>query len=233
MPQMPQMPRGFSAGGGVNQQATFNGEPNDAFAQALRAIAQSGGEVTWQQVPSAAKFLIGKKDFWTTGGFTMKYDGDVQVARSGPGQTTARFSLKLNWGSYVPLGATTIVAVLVLSMTNYYFAAMGFLFMIAILVYSAWAVSSQLPDKMLKDIIRNLQGGGASVPTQSRPQPAPSYAPTPPPQPAPQPQPTAAPAGDATASIVEQIKQLAGLRDAGAITADEFEAKKSELLKRI
>ena len=40
--------------------------------------------------------------------------------------------------------------------------------------------------------------------------------------------------GSSTApEIVDQIKQLAGLRDAGAITVQEFEAKKAELLKRI
>jgi hypothetical protein len=42
----------------------------------------------------------------------------------------------------------------------------------------------------------------------------------------------AAPAVDASV-IMEQIKQLAGLRDAGALTPEEFEAKKAELLKRI
>lgn len=41
-----------------------------------------------------------------------------------------------------------------------------------------------------------------------------------------------APAG-ATGSAVERLRQLASLRDAGAITAAEFEAKKTELLKQI
>jgi len=44
-----------------------------------------------------------------------------------------------------------------------------------------------------------------------------------------------APAGAATpaASVPEQIEQLARLRDAGHITPDEYEAKKSELLGRM
>lgn len=240
MPQMPQMPRSLTAGGGPTQQATFNGEPVDAYAQALRAIAATGGELSWQQAPSSAKFVIGKKDFMNTGGFTIKYDGDLQVQKAGPGQTTARFALKINWGSYVPLGATTVVVLLILSVSNYAFAAMGLLFMVAILAYSAWAVSSQLPEKILKEIIHNLQGGAAApaqaaAPTQPS-QAMPTYSPPPPPRPTPAPQPAPAPAaplaGD-TATIVEQIKQLAGLRDAGAISADDFEAKKAELLKRI
>jgi predicted Zn-dependent peptidase len=38
------------------------------------------------------------------------------------------------------------------------------------------------------------------------------------------------PAGDA---VIEQIKKLAELRDAGILTAEEFEAKKSDLLGRL
>jgi hypothetical protein len=96
---------------------------------------------------------------------------------------------------------------------------------------TAWNVASGMPDRVLGQFIKNLQGGA----------PAPSFTPqqqyTPPPQPAPQPTPAPAPApsaggGDA-AAIMEQIKQLGSLRDAGVLTADEFEAKKAELLKRI
>jgi len=223
LPPIPQMPRSLSMGGGPTQHATLNCEPADAFAQALRAITATGGQVSWQQAPTSARFMIGKKDFMNTGGFTIKYDGDLQVQKTGPGQTTARFSLKVNWGSYVPLGASTVVVFLLMS---YYFVALGLLFLIAILAYSAWAVSSQLPESLLQDIIRNLQAGGASAaPSQT---PPPRSAPPPPPPP-----PSSAPTPNDTASIVEQIKQLAGLRDANAITNEEFEAKKAELLKRI
>jgi len=45
-------------------------------------------------------------------------------------------------------------------------------------------------------------------------------------------EPAAAPAAP-SASIPDQIQQLATLRDAGTITPEEFEAKKSELLKRM
>lgn len=34
-------------------------------------------------------------------------------------------------------------------------------------------------------------------------------------------------------SIVEQMKQLTELRDMGALTPEEFEARKAELLKRL
>jgi hypothetical protein len=50
------------------------------------------------------------------------------------------------------------------------------------------------------------------------------------PAPAAAPPPPAAPAGDA---VIEQIRKLGELRDAGLLTADEFEAKKAELLGRL
>lgn len=43
----------------------------------------------------------------------------------------------------------------------------------------------------------------------------------------------AAPAPAATPDITVQLQQLAALRDAGVLTAEEFDAKKAELLARI
>lgn len=238
MPNFQNMSRGFggASGGGTSQQATFAGSPADAYAQAIRALQQSQAEITWQQPPTSARFVLGKKDTWTTGGVTIKYDGELQVQPAGPGQTSARFTLRINWGSFLPLGLTMFIAGLLLSVTNYMFAVLGLPFILGLIALSAWQVSSGLPEKVLKDVIKNLQGGGpapAQAPQQtySPPPPPQPQAYTPPPPVAP-PAPAPAPA-DNTASIVEQIKQLAGLRDAGAITADEFEAKKAELLKRI
>ena len=57
--------------------------------------------------------MIGKKDFWSTAGVTIKYDGDLQVQAVGPGQTSARFTLRINWNSYIPLGLTTLIDILI------------------------------------------------------------------------------------------------------------------------
>ena len=99
---------------------------------------------------------------------------------------------------------------------------------VASVAFTAWSASSGVPEKVLEQIIKTLQGGGA---------PAQSYAPqqqhAPPPQPAPYaPQPAPAPAVG-NAAVMEQLKQLGSLRDAGVLTPEEFEAKKAELLKRI
>ena len=52
-------------------------------------------------------------------------------------------------------------------------------------------------------------------------------------QPAPAGAPAPAPAPAAGATIPEQLEQLAGLRDRGVISAEEFEAKKAQLLERM
>ena len=227
----------------MTQQTVLHGEPQDAFAEATRAVTASGGVVTWQSPPLSAKFTLGKKNLWTTGGLTMKYDGALDVQSTGPNEVTARVSLKMNWGSFVPLAATQVVCVIILLTTAPYYASFGLLLLIAGLAYSAWQVSSALPEQALKDVIKAIQsgatgggatGGGArftSPPPQSPPNP-------PPPSSAPSsasPTPSAdAPHQSAGAlAIMEQIKQLASLRDAGALTPEEFDAKKAELLKRI
>ena len=44
---------------------------------------------------------------------------------------------------------------------------------------------------------------------------------------------TASPTAKPDADVVEQIRKLGELRDAGLLTADKFEAKKIDLLSRL
>src|SRR6185295_10526400 len=63
-PPMPHA-QGFSsaASGGQSTQVNFSGRVEDVFTRAVGAIGAAHGQVTWQQPPSAAKFLIGYKNF--------------------------------------------------------------------------------------------------------------------------------------------------------------------------
>ncbi|TVR28402.1 MAG: SHOCT domain-containing protein [Ilumatobacter sp.] len=65
---------------------------------------------------------------------------------------------------------------------------------------------------------------------QARAAAAAPAAPAAPATPAPAPPPPAAPAGGLTDDVVDQLKKLAELRDAGILTEDEFGAKKAKLL---
>lgn len=235
------MTRGFTgASGGTSKQASFSGSAQDAFNQAINALnattASSNGsitsQITWQQPPSAAKFETVCKSVWSTLGFAIKYDGDLQVQQVGPGQVSARYTLKVQWGSALGLILTQGAMVVLAAMVNPYIFAFALILIVGFMGITAWNVASGMPDRVLGQFIKNLQGGA----------PAPSFTPqqryAPPLQPAPQPSaPAPAPAPAAgcggAAAIMEQIKQLGSLRDAGVLTADEFEAKKAELLKRI
>jgi len=243
MPQMPQMPamaRSFG-GGGNSKQINLSASAPEAFNTAMRVLEGAGAEVHWRQPPQGAKFLLTRKSFWSTMGAAIKYDGDLNVASAGPGQSSARLSLKLRWGSAAGLLLGQAALVLVGSMFNIYLAYYG-LFFIAISVgITAWTLSSSVPEKALKELSDQIAagGGGFAAPAQpqppaygapSAPQPAPAYGAPPVAPVAPAPAPAQA---DETAKIMEQIRQLGALRDAGVLSVAEFDAKKAELLARI
>ena len=239
MPQMPQALRPAASSGGTSKQATLNGAPHEVFARAMQALGAQGAEMTWQQAPQGAKFVLPRKSTWSTAGTTLKYDGDLQITSAGPSQSTARIALKIQWGSALPLLALQVASVVVAAMFNYYFATFALILIIGFLAITAWNVSSAIPEKAINDLIRVLNGGApvaapAPAPAYSAPVAAaapPAHAPAPA---APAPTPArVAPTQAEAAAVIEQIKQIASLRDAGAITPEEFEAKKKELLSRI
>lgn len=236
-----------SGSGGTSKQSNFTGSPQDAYNQSLNALtltnASSKGQimsqVTWQQPPQAARFETICKSTWSTLGFGIKYDGDLQVQAAAPGQVAARLNLKVNWGSAMGLilsqGAVAVFAI----MLNPYYGSFALFLILGTVGFTAWNVSSGMPEKVLEQVLKNLHGGGTAA-AQPPPQPQANFTPqpapqqfTPQPQPAtPAPTPASSGGGDASA-IMEQIKQLGSLRDAGVLTPEEFEAKKAELLKRI
>ncbi len=250
MPNMANMARGFAGGGGGNsKQVTLNAAPMDAFNTAMGVIEGMGSEVHYRQPPQGAKYLLTYKSMLGTLGVPIKYDGDLQVAPSGPGQSVARLSLKVRWGSALPLFLVQAAFTFFASMFNLYFAVYFFFILALYLGITAWVVSGSLPEKALKDMADKMMRGGGFAPApapqppqayaapppapQAPQQPAPAYA-APPIAPAPTPQ--AAPGlsgGSDTARIMEQIKQLGALRDAGILSPAEFDAKKAELLARI
>ena len=239
MPQMAQTLRAPASSGGSSKQVTLNGAPHEVFARAMQVLSADGAEMTWQQAPQGAKFVLPRKSTWSTAGTTLKYDGDLQITAAGPAQSTARIALKIQWGSALPLLALQVASVVVAAMFNYYFATFALILIIGFLAITAWNVSSAIPDKALNDLIRTLNGGApvaAPAPTYSAPVAA-AAAPVAAAPPAPASAPVAparvAPTQAEAAAVIEQIKQVAALRDAGAITAEEFEAKKKELLSRI
>lgn len=236
MPNIGAMARGFagSAGGGNSKQININAPAPAAFDTAMGVIDGMGAEVHYRQPPQGARFLHSYKSMWSTLGIPIKYDGELQVAPNGPAQSVARVSLKVRWGSALPLFLTQAAFTFFASMFNIYFAVYLFFFMALFIGISAWTVSGSIPEKALKDIADKIAQGGGFAPA---PQPAPGYAPPvqQPPAQAPAyaaPPPAAPPSGD-SAAIMEQLKQLGALQAAGVLTPAEFEAKKADLLSRL
>ncbi len=237
MPNVGAMARGFSGGGGNSKQINLNAAPGDAYNTAMRVLEGAGAEVHWRQPPQGARYLLTRKSFWTTLGMPIKYDGDLQISPIGPGQSTARLSLKLRWGSAAGLLLSQAAVVLVGSMFNIYLAYYGLFFIAISLGITAWTLSSSVPEKALKELSDQIAAGGGGFAPQQPAAPQPAYAPAPaaphPPAYGATPTPQApAPSGD-SAAIMEQLKQLGALQAAGVLTPAEFEAKKADLLSRL
>jgi Short C-terminal domain len=246
---MPPMASRLSMGGGSGprEQATLAGHAYEAFNTALGAVAAEGGQVTWQNPPQAARFSLPYKSFWYTLNMTVRYDGDFTITPVGNGQSTLNVGAKLDMGSaggYFIFQA--IVGVLLLFLWVF---PIGLLLAALGMFGAYWSISNFVPRRVLKGLMTKMggQAGFAPPPAYVPPAAAPYQPPaappayTPPPVSAappatpvaPPPAPVTTSGGADPAAIMEQIKQLAALRDAGALTAEEFDAKKAELLARI
>lgn len=243
-PAPPPMPPIRPTSGQGGHRVTVAMAPEAAFDAAVAGLVATGSEVTWQARPTAAKFSFTYKSLWYTGGVKVTYAGDLNVAPIGPGQTQVGLTMAVNWGGAVPLFVSYAVFALVMWAMN---PAAGMFFgLVAVIgcISSAWRLSSKTPEDEAKKILQHIGPtviAGAPQPMAAQPAPAPpapkpaAPAPVPPQAAAPQPSPAAPlpvnPAVDT--SVFDQIKRLAELRDMGAVTAEEFDTKKSELLKRL
>jgi hypothetical protein len=232
MPPGPPPGRFGGSFGSPDTTATVNADVATAFEQAVRAIEAAGGQVQWQAPPQSAQFYVRKKDMWNTGGTTVGYRGELSVTPVAPEQSRVGVRASVDWPSTVPLLIATVVAVFIFVLFSPAFLPFLLLFWLLAVAYTLWLVASKLPSDVSAGILKRLPGGsaapgrtglGAWLPSGQGRMPSP---------PPPSPVAPAAPPAPAQ-NLVEQIKQLAGLREAGILTVEEFEAKKAELLKRL
>lgn len=228
----------MSLGGGANAQASVTADQGTAFNQVLAAIGSAKAQVTWQSPPQSVKFAMVRRDFWNTGGVKVNYVGDVTITPTGPRQASVRVDCKpetLSTIISVGIGATLLGAFLNMQ------SGAGVFILLLGGVATAWSVynlSNSVPKGIADKIVAGLQmaayanaNGAASQAYQPPPG---QHAPPPPPPPGQYtPPPVDTPRPPETAGLVEQMKQLTQLRDMGAVTMDEFEAKKAEILKRL
>ncbi len=236
-------------GGNASAQVGLNTDQASAFTQALAAIGNTKAQIMWQAPPQSIKFSLIKKDFWNTGGSKLNYLGDVTVTPAGPRQSTVRIECKpenLSRILSISVGLTLLGTLLNLR------TGLGLLVLLIGAASTAWQaynLSTNLPKGIADELLSQLQMSAYAGAQQGYAPPAPGgyappppppggYAPPPPPPPpgayAPPPPPPPPPTAPPEPSgLVEQMKQLTQMRDMGALTPEEFEAKKTELLKRL
>lgn len=234
-PPPPPVNRGmFLGGGGAGTPTPYEADVPTAFAAAMSAIQSAGGTVTWQAAPQSARFELTKKDIMNTGGMKVRYDGELTVGAQSPHQSLLRLNLKANSSSLTPMILTTVVVTLMLTVMSGPGGGLMLLLGIASGAWQLYNVTSKLPGELTEKLLRSLP---APPPAMSSPAsngfPQPQYAPINPAANGAMGGSSAPPSGGGTQTVVEQLKQLAELRNVGAITPEEFEAKKAGLLARL
>jgi hypothetical protein len=198
--------------------------PQDAaYDRLVSALQQAGCEITGQNRPAAVSFNAIKQSIWTTSGFKVVFPGSATVTPTATG-SQVQMSAKIAWGTATPMflmygGMGLVLMLFGWGLYGILLAALG-------AGSTAFILSSSGADESLRKVAAQLTGG-AAAPAAPAPAPTPQPAAAAPTASAP----TAA-AANADDSLA-QIERLAHLRDSGAISAAEYEAKKDELLKRV
>lgn len=214
------------------------GEASAVYAELARTVrAMPSTEIQQEVPPQQLSAKVAYKDFIATGGIVIAVDTSISVAPTTPGQCQVSITTKTDMSSTNKIW-----------IYNLFFAVCG-LFMLPFpmwaiivvigLVMSFWLMSTAPGQNVSNGLFTHLSNNSAKLTS------APAdlvVAPTevaPPVVPAPVP--AAAAANEARSETADsneeevfaRLKKLAELRDAGAISDADFEAKKSDLLARI
>ena len=148
----PQLKAAESPGG----QVSINFDTATAFERAVQAIQSVDGQIRWQSPPKSAKFIIIKKDFWSTGGNAVRYRGDLFVLQSMPQQSAVCVNLKIDWSSTPPLIITYVMLMIVcLLFPLFPWRLMVLIFLLGI-TYSLWELASKLPNDIANEILARI-----------------------------------------------------------------------------
>ena len=254
MPPQSRFNMGGMAGAGFDAQSVAPMGQREAFDHIIRTLPNVDAQVLGQQPPSSIMVEVAAKKM----GMNSRYRGMITLQPQGAQATVVQVKLNVDWGSTIPafllIAGCFVVMWMTSAMSIYTMAMSGFypIFGILALAAAAWQYSSQYPKQVANTLLTRLAGGAAPAPSGggfkmpnlgggnggiggfkmpgaggspfAQPQQQPPQQPQ-------QPQQAAPAAGDP--SPIEQLERLGKLRDAGIVTAEEFEAKKAELLKRL
>ncbi|MEO0421057.1 MAG: SHOCT domain-containing protein [Pseudomonadota bacterium] len=246
-PPPPQRPAGglagmVGAGAGKSETRQLQADAGAVFEHLANGLRNRGGQVQ-QEMPQQLNIKVPYKSFWLTLGAVIQVDTALQVVPTAAGQCQATLTTKTDGSSLNNVWTWFGLSFTVLLFLNLYIFPIIILFGAASAFLTHRQLNSQpgakITEGLFADLNNNLSSLSASAdqPTQPAPGPSPQPAPQPTPPPGPQ---ASAPASDASADdaeaeeeVFERLAKLAKLREMGAVTEEEFDAKKAELLKRI
>ncbi|MEM1436982.1 MAG: SHOCT domain-containing protein [Pseudomonadota bacterium] len=231
---------GMMSGGGKTVTKQVNGDAHAVYAQTvkhLRGLADT--EIQHELAPQQLAAKVGFKSFGLTLGMGIEVDTSVQIAPTTPGQSQVAITTKTDSSSTSKLLITSIVIWLMIWF-SWGLAPMILLLGAIAMGLSWWQLQTSPGESIAKALVAELTNIRSTAPEPQEtaaPTPAPAT-PDPAPQPVaaelpPKPGSAAPAAAAAEDEVFERIGKLAKLKDAGAITDAEFEAKKAELLERI
>lgn len=214
-------------GGPADIQSIAPMDPLQAFAHVEQTLMACGGRAMQQNPPSSMLIEIPYKDLWLTGGMNVRYRGVMTFTPQGPKQTLLQSKLAVDWGTAAMVPILVLVTAVFAGFMSPLFFMMYLIFGALCAGISAWMLATSGQTKAAAKFIGALSGAQPDVARQKFEMPKmpgggqPGWS-------APQHKQAAA-----DPAPMEQLERLAKLRDAGVVTAAEFEAKKAELLKRL
>lgn len=230
----PPPPPPFSRGGammgsfgGKSTSRQFDGEASALYLAAVGFVeSQTDSEITYQAAPQQICTNLIFKDFLTTVNAPIKVSSEIQITATAPGQSSVAINSKVDWSSTTSIWLFTVAMVVIMMILNPFLIFMWLLIGGLGSVLNAWMLSTRAPNKVADDLFDYLRTHAkqSSASNQGSQQSEPDSKPDPVVKPAPVAK---------EEEAMERIKKLAELKELGAITAEEFEAKKAELLKRI
>ncbi len=232
------------ASAGKSETRQIQGDANAVFEHLANALRERGGQVQ-HEMPMQLNVKVPFKSFWLTLGNVIQIDTALQVVPTAAGQCQVTLTTKTDGASLNSVWTWFAVSFTVLLLLNW----MIFPIILIIGALSAFFNHRQLHSqpgmKITEELFTNLNQNlsALSGTAAQRPQPeqraatpsesAPA-APLPPQHKAPANTTADAQAGgDEDEEVFDRLAKLAKLKDMGAVTEEEFEAKKAELLKRI
>ncbi|MEM9383505.1 MAG: SHOCT domain-containing protein [Pseudomonadota bacterium] len=224
------------AGAGKSETRQLQADAASVFEHLSNGLRNRGGQVQ-QEMPMQLNIKVPYKSFWLTLGAVIQVDTAMQVVPTAAGQCQATLTTKTDGSSLNNVWTWFAVSFTILLFLNLYIFPIIILLGAVSAFFNHRQLNSQpgakITEELFADLNNNLSSLTASADQATQPAPGPSLQPEP--QPAPQASNCASEEkqGLEQEEVFDRLAKLAKLREMGAVTEEEFDAKKAELLKRI